>query len=102
MRIDASGKAITFIRTDEPVARTISNEDGLLLDLNERGEIIAMELHEQGSHDLSDLIEYRDDIDAFMQELRATVDEMMRDLKPRKRNRRTLEMAHDFAHHAPA
>jgi uncharacterized protein YuzE len=104
MRIDVSRKAIAFVRSDEPVARTISSGDGVLLDLNAEGEIIAMEIHEHRASGFAELVEEHPDLVPFMDEVRDAMDEMMRDISPmrRKRNRRALEMASDFAHHVPA
>jgi len=105
MRVEVSNRAITFIRSDEPVARTVASGGGMLFDLAEDGRVLALEVHEQGEHNLDRIIEKYPDIESFMDQVVVFVDEMNRDESrnlTRRQNRRLHEAVRRFAHHVPA
>lgn len=113
MRIDVSKRAVTFIGSDEPVARTVANGEGILVDLNADGRIIAVEFHERRAKGFAELAAEYDDFEAFMDKGFALVEEMLeglrrRPIQSRRRNTRRLnevmaDIGHRYlGHHVPA
>jgi uncharacterized protein YuzE len=106
MRVDVSKRAIIFVRSDEAVARTVASGAGILLDLSEDGRVIAIEVHEQGDHNLTELVAKHPDLEDFLDEIRRTSDELeqARSAKlSRKQSRRLHDAVRDFAgNHAHA
>ena len=72
-------RAITFIRRDEPVARTVASGEGILLDLNENGEIVALEFHERrGMGSIQELVAEHPDLPGFLDEVQTMFEEFDR------------------------
>jgi hypothetical protein len=84
MRIDVSKRAITFIGSDEPVARTVANGEGILLDLDAEGRVIAVEIHEKrGLGSFPELAKQYGDLEDFMNEAIRTLDEAAENVRMR-------------------
>jgi uncharacterized protein YuzE len=101
MRVDVSKRAIAFIRSDAPVVRTIANGDGLLLDFDEHGDVVALEVHEITAKGLAEFVAEHG-LEDFMDEIAQELDNMYRQSLSRRQNRRLNEVAGRFRQHVAA
>jgi uncharacterized protein YuzE len=87
MRIEMTKRAIVFIKSDAPVARTVANGDGVLLDLDAEGRVIAMEVHEPNADGIAELVKQHPDLPDFFGEAVDAWDELAPPRRPRLRRK---------------
>lgn len=104
MKLSYGKGALSFVLDEAPVARTVSNGEGILLDLDENDRVLAVEVLDvrraKGMLQLAE--EY--DLDPFFQEIDRCVREASWKKKTSAPGRKLIALQQHIAHHhgAPA
>lgn len=99
MKVSYGNGALSFVLDEAPVARTVNNEEGILLDLAADGRVLAVEVYDvrraRGMQRLAE--EY--DLEPFFLEVDRVVAQTSLWKKSRKPARKLIALQHDLAHH---